>query len=454
MLPNKKKISTGGYSLIFHPAIDREGKEIDDLNYVSKIQVPSISSENEIIISKKIRTIKNYNYHFSPVISHTTISLSTIHTIIQNNHHDDDEFKNIQKILCGENDIPCDECIHMMIPYVGHNEYHEHISKILYALFLIHNHRECKQTDSKNWFYDRYIQYGIEQLYDKNSITEEFMISHPLKELTNDFIILLMDGFCHLVDSISILLENNIVHNDIKDQNILYDQDKCEPILIDFGLSLTLENIKDINSYKDFFFVYKPSYTIWNPDIHFINFLIHQNEQPTLQDIEDFVFTYIEHAKKYITPYFTIEQIQTYTNNLVEYYSSFYTENKQPFVSHLFHFCNKKDVKIKCDIDKNIIIQRIIQNYKKWDLYSLCICYISIFTTIHKNTSEYVKHYQSKFDFSLSTTNLFTLYKTPFYKNINNLFFDILQPKYQINNYKKEFIIINSKIQEYICQGL
>lgn len=455
MLPNKKKITTGGYSLIFHPAIDKEGKEIQDLNFVSKIQIPSLSSENEIIISETIKCIKNYTYHFSPVLSHTDISLSHINRIMQEfDKEEPNEFQDIKNILCGNHDIPTDTCVHMMIPYVGHLEYHQYISKLLHSLLLIHKFR-YSNTKHENWHYNTYIQYGIEKLYDKNCLTKEFICSRPLKQLSNDFLISFMDGFSHLLDSISLLLDKRIVHNDVKDQNILYDEEKCYPILIDFGLSLPIQNLKDPTSYEHYFFVYKPSYFIWCPDIHFINYLIHENENPQHEHIEQFVYTYIEHLRKHVSLFFSKEQLETYTENLIQYYSSFYTRETQPdtFISNILRLCNiTKNTDYK--IDKSHIIKYILRNYKKWDLHSLCIFYISIFSTIHKNTYEYHKYYQTKLNLTLSNKHMFDFDNTLFYQKINKLFFDILQPNYQISDYKKEFLKIKSLVQDYIHDGL
>lgn len=49
--------------------------------------------------------------------------------------------------------------------------------------------------------------------------------------------------YIHILKGIKLLLENNVVHYDIKGDNILFDEIKEIPIIIDFGLSININKL-------------------------------------------------------------------------------------------------------------------------------------------------------------------------------------------------------------------
>ena len=64
----------------------------------------------------------------------------------------------------------------------------------------------------------------------------------------------LIDCYTHLLNALLILSDNNIVHYDLKNDNILYDSVKQQPIIIDFGLSINMKPILKICSKKERFY--------------------------------------------------------------------------------------------------------------------------------------------------------------------------------------------------------
>ena len=62
---------------------------------------------------------------------------------------------------------------------------------------------------------------------------------------TNDKIFSsLVDKYLFLLDSLELLNNKNIVHFDLKDENILLNQNNNNPIIIDFGISLDMNEFK------------------------------------------------------------------------------------------------------------------------------------------------------------------------------------------------------------------
>ena len=61
----------------------------------------------------------------------------------------------------------------------------------------------------------------------------------------------------------------------LKGTNILFDNNKEIPLLIDFGLSVEYQILNKINStnLKNMFYVYAPEYYIWSLEIHYLCYL-------------------------------------------------------------------------------------------------------------------------------------------------------------------------------------
>ena len=80
--------------------------------------------------------------------------------------------------------------------------------------------------------------------------------SLPLRNLKSQIILCFIDCYKHLLIAISHLQKKNICHFDIKSHNIIFNTKKNIPILIDFGLSIDIEQINEL--LKFFFYRYVP----------------------------------------------------------------------------------------------------------------------------------------------------------------------------------------------------
>jgi serine/threonine protein kinase len=169
----------------------------------------------------------------------------------------------------------------------------------------------------------------------------------------------IMNLYLSLLNSIELLANKNIVHYDLKDENILLDKKNKSPIIIDFGISLNMNNFT-LENVEDFFYVYAPDYYIWSFDIHFICFL-------TSNIIEDTQVLTEEHIR-------TISYDCVKNNKIMTFFSDEFQENyKQQCIKFLSSFTNKT----KGEILKKVIVKK---NYDTWDNYAIsCI----ILKTIH-----------------------------------------------------------------------
>jgi serine/threonine protein kinase len=69
----------------------------------------------------------------------------------------------------------------------------------------------------------------------------------------------------HILKGISLLSANSIIHYDLKENNIMYDEKTDNPIIIDFGLSVALNKLTPA-TYGRAFFIFD-SYDYWCIDI-------------------------------------------------------------------------------------------------------------------------------------------------------------------------------------------
>lgn len=175
----------------------------------------------------------------------------------------------------------------------------------------------------------------------------------------------LIDKYLYLLNSIELLSNKNIIHYDLKDENILLDIKNDNPIIIDFGISL------DMNEYKhdyveDFFYVYAPEYYIWSFDIHLISFLSRKITEDsyklTEKDVASISNDFVNAHKLLIT----------FSDRLQDDY-------KQQCINFGLQYVGKT---------KQTILKELVtkENYSTWDNYALsCLIGKSIKYMFDKN---------------------------------------------------------------------
>ena len=216
--------------------------------------------------------------------------------------------KNINvKILSGQDKKDCDDIIKdyksdqfilMEIPFIGGKNYQEYV---------------LSQEDNKNAF-----------LY-------------------------LIETYNRLLLAIETLARNNIVHFDFKDNNIVFNEIKKIPIFIDFGLSINLNKVKDY--LLDYFYIYAPDYYYWPLEVHYLNFLLHEKDEASEEDINNMASEFIKNCPVLL-------------------------KNFSPkFLQNYFDECVKILKKYK-EISNENIVDYILTNAKKWDNYSLSMGFL------------------------------------------------------------------------------
>jgi serine/threonine protein kinase len=291
-------INQGGFGCIFYPGFNCSTNfKKNTKKLVSKVQLNHFNARNEIYIGSLIKEINNYRLYFLPVIDSCNLSLASIDSNI------------IDKCEIIEKNI--DKYKVLELPYL------ENIS--------------------------------FNRLFSDTQRT------------TQHLFLTFIETYKYLVISIHELIKKNIVHFDIKEQNILYSNKYENPILIDFGLSIPIDKLSNTN-FKDYFYVYAPDYSLWPLEVHIINYILH-NGTLTKNAID-------------IT-------IETYLSNLSAF-SSLSDEFKLDYKTSASNFFYKY---LKFDLSD--IIRQLLEYNKTWDLYSLSVMYLKFLNKLfHKGYFE------------------------------------------------------------------
>jgi len=287
-----KKLAEGGYGCVFHPEISCSGEETTNMEFVTKLQKRDFSADNEIFIGdiltkayKKAAGSPLEN-NFAPVISSCPINVAAI------------KAKDVNDCSVIRKSDDTNNFILMKIRFIDMEDF------------------------------DNYIL--------KNSNA-------------NLIILTLIKGFNHLLKSIQLLIDVNVVQFDLKGPNIVFDNKKNSPIIIDFGLSLPMNSL-DTETMYNYFYIYAPEYYVWPLEVHYINLLLHITPEPDVNQLKDL-------AKRF-----------TKSNAALEAFSPKFRDNYQSL-------CFKTLQKYS-SLPLNERIKTLIQGWNTWDNYSLSVIYI------------------------------------------------------------------------------
>lgn len=311
-----KLLDQGGFGCIFFPSLTCKGTTKTtkkSKNTVSKVQLDDFAAENEIYIGNLISKIPKYKEYFLPVLSSCPLNISNV----------DSKLKSECKIIKKR---PNKQFIIMNMDYL------ENIS------------------------YDKY-----------------FILSRS----KDDVLHRLLYSYETLIKSLQILNQNNIVHHDLKLDNILFRSKDLKPIIIDFGISIDMSNVNSTNRelLGNYFYVDAPDYYIWPIEVHILNYILVNKPNYTNDDF--------------------LSQTQLYTLG-----KKFVNEN---VVLDNFseHFINKyliqlyKYIKPFSQIPIPELIDKLLSTFKKWDVYSLNVIYIRLISKIYKRRFPLITFFKS-----------------------------------------------------------
>ncbi len=293
-----KKIGEGGFGCVFHPSITCSGgvdKSKKGKEFVSKIQKQDENSKNEIEISNIIAKIPGYKLYFAPILEACDVGVSKINDNIISQC---DAYEKYQH----ETDLSV-----FKLPYV-----------------------------------------------DSSSLSDAVLKKNKKQIIANFF-----ETYRHLLTSLEMLEKSGVVHFDIKSENIIYDNVKNIPIVIDFGLSFQTNSAKYGGTEElaqMVFYVFEPSYYLWPIEVHLANMLRHnfpdENQQPTTKELHDMCLTYVENCKGF----------EIFSENFKSRYAESAVGALKKYLS----------------MDRKKMYKEILQFAKTWDNYALGIAHLRL----------------------------------------------------------------------------
>ncbi len=299
-----KLLSEGGYGCVFFPSINCNGSSMKTKKYVSKIQKYDKSAKNEIKIGKKIKEIRTYNLFFVPVLKYCKVDVGSI------------EDKDINKCTILKKN-PTKNYVVMKIKYINGSPFLDYIIK------------------------------------NKNN-------SQILRNIIN--------SYNHLLLCLEKLISRNIIHYDLKSENIMFNTRLELPHILDFGISIDLStfDFSSIDSkLRDSFYVYAPEYYTWPLEVHYMSYLLHESEEPSNDRLLDMADRYVEGNKaltKNFSPRF-LEKFKTKCYEQLIYYKSLGLQKA---------------------------LEKILSFWKTFDNYSLSIVFLKLINYI--NIEGYIKN--------------------------------------------------------------
>ncbi len=310
--PNVKYIAEGSFGCVFSSKIQcRESNLMiskGNKKYVSKVSVVSQDKmiDKEILLGKMIvKNIENYDYYFAPILNSCPINIGVI---------EDNEIKRCE-IVSKDKDSSQKEYISSTLKYVGKNSICEYLN-----------------TRQKN-----------EKKHVKAILETHLHLTKALQKLLD--------------------LEDSIIHYDLKDGNIIFDDEYNVPIIIDYGLSFTKSQLfftpLSIENLEKVFYVYYEKYSAWNIDVVLLSYITqsiiieenlnvaHQVLQPYYEKLINVVDDFVAGSILFDTN----EERSKFTYNTKKYLSKF----------------EKKTIRI--------LIDELSQRWKSWDNYSIAVMY-------------------------------------------------------------------------------
>lgn len=314
-------LNQGTYGCIFKPGLTCEGMVDESSKEITKIQKEKETSVNEVYIGKKIQEINNSTRYFAPVTESCDVDVGNI------------ENSELKKCDFIEADKKAEKSMSYeinKIPYVGKKTLGEYIQKL------------------------------VEQNVEDNKFSNYFINSYKI-----------------LLEALHKLSANGIVHYDIKENNIMCRDVKKRPIIIDFGLSFVAEEVLTLenNEMFDIFYAHAPIYAPWCIDIDILSYIMNVigKDMETVKDISQLPAA-VEMIDEEIDNYFEkntgmndvfdMKQMETMKENLRTYFKTLVTK---------VGFGNIKWEKVMTEL----------MTYRDtWDVYSLTMCYLQLFTKL------------------------------------------------------------------------
>ena len=350
-------ISQGTYGCIFKPGMTCNGG-IEKEGYITKIQYNQETTQNEVNIGKILLNNdldqdpyqdpdkkKDYEERFAPVINNCSILLGKIKK----------DFIEKCKVI--------------------------------------------KENALANKFYSNQIRYvGKYTLFDYFSMLMD-------ESNKSKFVYFCSEFHIYLLESVLRLKEKKLIHFDLKENNILIDEKRNVPVIIDFGLSINMNPLlkkpMDPYIYTKTFYTYYDKYPPWCLEIVLISFIVNNVSVDSIwgggkinskrrkpKQIKESDFVWISNIVKkedllsIVDHYFeenpvikmiSLDTRKKYKKNWHDWIQTIYTDKKST-VYGMF------------------MVNKLIESWATWDTFGLSVIF---FISLQKFTPNHFLEYQN-----------------------------------------------------------
>lgn len=288
-----KLIDQGGFGCVFYPGIECDGSISKNPKYISKLHKKNYHVVNEYNVGKKVTKIPLYEYYFAPIVNMCNIDIAKI------DKRERDMCRVISRTSSGS------KFVIMKMPYI------KNVSLVKY-------------------------------------------ITNPNID-KKEIVTYIMDSYKFLLHSLKMLNSSGVVHFDFKIPNILFEVKTKNPIIIDFGLSLPLNNLGP-KTYSKYFYTYNAAYYVWPVDVHIINYVINVNSNLTYEELVVLVDTNVKaNPALHIFSEEFVKRYRDLTINTYKKYTNIPGEN---------------------------VVTELVKNCNTWDIYSLSVMFLCLINFI------------------------------------------------------------------------
>jgi len=295
-------IGQGSYGCVYRPSIQCDGNIGSD-TYITKVQMTDEVTDNEKTIGKKIMKIAKYDKHFAPILESCKLNTSKLK----------------------REDL--DKC-------------------------------ELYDSDEETSFETNKIKY-----VGKNILTNGLYVL--LNKYPKLFVRLLINTNIDVLKSVHVLNSNNIIHMDLKQDNVVLNDKGSGPIIIDFGLSFDTTKYID----EDVFFTYGYDYAPWCFEITLLAYMINKKGEKWKRELVS-----EEDMKKVITDFVSYNKVFMDHKELMR---PLLNEFVAPFYEKTYE----------------LLYKECFNTVKTWDGYGVCVIYYRLLETFNLHGELSLKPY-------------------------------------------------------------
>jgi serine/threonine protein kinase len=302
-------VNQGAYGCLYHPGIECSGKTMDDRRYATKLVVQDKVAENEVAVGNIVKGILNYVVNFVPVIDTCNANLEKVR---RNHPHALLNKCSIVGAAKKPKKRVKDKFMLMKMPYIDSLYFYEYIGDM---------------GDNKK-----------------------------------KIISCIFDTYSYLIESIERLVAHEVVHYDLKMQNILMNLKTDTPIIIDFGLSIPIKRLDQGDAFwTAYFYKYAPEYYVWPLESHVINFLQNTSQKPlslSRDDVTSICETFVN----------ANAALRIFSKGFRARYLKACIEQYEPWIG----------------VARDTVCVALLKGWPTWDNYSLSVAYLQILGFIYE----------------------------------------------------------------------